>query len=425
MILRRRITFREEKSLGMRDRGIDWGAVAMATIVMLVEGYDLVIYGSTLPIMLKESSLGLTVGVAGIVGSAVFFGMLFGGLSVGTLAHHLGLRAMLTVGICCFSISMVGAALIHEPWLFCMLRFLAGWGLGAVMPTCMAMTRQSSTTRLGPLAISTVMAGIPLGGMVASLFTYVGVATMGWRGLFVVGALLGVLLLPFVAAFARRVANNSEGSSQRQARKIPQPLWIIVLVGCLATFCFLLTYYGLVTWLTQLMTELRVPLSGALQLALVLNVGGAVGSVAIGVVAMRFGSLRTLVCAGVVSVAMLVLIPSGAVSGTGLMVVVTVLGMVAPATQNLVNAIIAESVPAENRAASLGKTLGVGRVGAIAAPLLGSWLLASVPKGTGLTGGAGLVFVAFACTCLVGVGAALLFPFGARRAQAVKVESGR
>ena len=98
-----------------KGREVDWGAVAMAATVMIVEGYDLVIYGNTLPIMLKDAGLGLSVGAAGVVGSAVFVGMLLGGLSVGLLVRRLGVRNMLMLGIGCFSLAMAGAALAHQP----------------------------------------------------------------------------------------------------------------------------------------------------------------------------------------------------------------------------------------------------------------------------------------------------------------------
>lgn len=155
------------------------------------------------------------------------------------------------------------------------------------------------------------------------------------------------------------------------------------------------------------MTELRVPLEGALQLALVLNAGGVIGSLSTGFVATRLGSLRTLGCAGLICAAMLILIPSGLVSGAGLMVLVTVLGMVAPTTQNLVNALVAEIVPAQSRAASLGRTLGVGRLGAITAPLIGSWLLAHIPRGSGLQGGSRLG-LRHLCRCVSSRGGHLL-----------------
>lgn len=405
--------------MGARAREVDWVAVLLAATVMVVEGYDLVIYGNTLPIMLKDSDMGLTVSAAGVIGSAVFVGMLLGGLSVGPLVRRLGVKGMLAVGIGCFSVVMAGAALAHHPWMLGFLRLVAGWGLGAVMPACMAMTRQSTTSRSGPLAISAVMAGIPLGGIAASIFTYLGVGALGWRGLFGVGALLSVLLLPFVPLFAKRVAvHGDEAPVPRQGQLVPRPFRFVVAIGCLATFCFLLTFYGLVTWLPKLMTELRVPFEDALQLTLVLNAGGVIGSVATGFVATRLGSLKTLGCAGIVCAVMLLAIPSGLVSGVGLMVVVTILGVVAPTTQNLVNAIVAEVVPMQSRAASLGRTLGVGRLGAITAPLVGSWLLVQIPQGMGFRSGAGAVFIAFAGVCVLGVAVSLAFPRVARHTLA-------
>ena len=410
--------------MSARGRGVDWGAVTMAATVMIVEGYDLVIYGNTLPVMLKDPGMGLTVTSAGTVGSAVFVGMLLGGLSVGALVRRLGVKGMLAVGIGCFSVAMAGAALAHHPWALGLFRLMAGWGLGAVMPACMAMTRQSSTSRSGPLDISAVMAGIPLGGIVASIFTYLGVGALGWRGLFGMGALLSVLLLPFVSLFAKRVATRTDAAPTRQGEPVPRSFRFVVAIGCLATFCFLLTFYGLVTWLPKLMIELRVPLEGALQLALVLNAGGVIGSVITGYVATRLGPLRTLGAAGVVCAAMLLAIPSGLVSGIGLMVVVTVLGMVAPTTQNLVNAIVAEIVPEQSRAASLGRTLGVGRLGAITAPLIGSWLLANIPQGIGPHSGAGAVFMTFAGVCALGVVVSSLFPKMARHALTEETANG-
>ena len=170
-------------------------------------------------------------GAAGVVGSAVFVGMLLGGLSVGLLVRRLGVRNMLMLGIGCFSLAMAGAALAHQPWALGFLRLLAGWGLGAVMPACMAMTRQSATSRSGPFAISAVMAGIPLGGIAGSSFTYLGAGTLGWRGLFGVGALLGVLLLPFVSMFAERVTAHGDGAATpRQGRLAPPPFGLSLLL---------------------------------------------------------------------------------------------------------------------------------------------------------------------------------------------------
>ena len=74
-----------------RTWNADWAIIAMAFAVMSVEGYDLGILGSLLPILLNDPSLGLGTGQAGLVGSAGFVGMLVGGVLVGRLSERLGL----------------------------------------------------------------------------------------------------------------------------------------------------------------------------------------------------------------------------------------------------------------------------------------------------------------------------------------------
>ena len=133
-----------------------------------------------------------------------------------------------------------------------------------------------------------------------------------------------------------------------------------------------LSFYGLMTWLTKLMTEIRVPLDGALQLTLVLNTGAVLGSLLTGLLATRFGTLTLTVISGVTGAVCLVLLPSGLVDGAVMMFVVAVLGMVSPSAQNLVNSLVSEAVAAHWRTGVLGFTLGVGRLGAVLAPVIGS-----------------------------------------------------
>lgn len=57
---------------------VRWRVVLAAAAAMTVEGYDLGVYGSVLPLLTADRGLGLTTGAAGLVGSAVFCGMLVG-----------------------------------------------------------------------------------------------------------------------------------------------------------------------------------------------------------------------------------------------------------------------------------------------------------------------------------------------------------
>ncbi|RLP06717.1 hypothetical protein D9T14_11715 [Propionibacterium australiense] len=97
---------------------VRWRVVLAAAAAMTVEGYDLNIYGSVLPFLTADENLGMTTGAAGLVGSAVFCGMLVGGLCVGRLSARLSQVRVLRWGIVVFSAAMFGASFVaHAMWL--------------------------------------------------------------------------------------------------------------------------------------------------------------------------------------------------------------------------------------------------------------------------------------------------------------------
>ena len=337
-------------------RRIDWPPVLAAAAAMLVEGYDLGVYGNLLPFLLRDGSLGMDTRLAGVAGSAVFIGMLLGGLAAGWLSSRYGQRRALCCGILVFSAAMLCTALAHDPGLFAGTRMLAGVGLGVVMPVCMAMARSACSSSTSSLCISVVMGGIPAGGIVSSLLVWLTASHIGWRPLFVVGALIGPLLIPLLlSVFGGRwpIGPRRNPVSRETAWEVPadrrrgvpfRELLTPAIAGMAATFCFLLSFYGLMTWLTKLMTEIRVPLDGALQLTLILNTGAVLGSLLTGLLATRFGTLTLTVVSGVTGAVCLVLLPSGLVDAAVMMVTVAVLGMVSPSAQNLVNSLVSEAV---------------------------------------------------------------------------------
>ena len=78
-------------------------AVLLLCFVTIVfDGYDLVIYGSTVPSILKYQEWGLTTAQAGVIGSLALIGMLLGTMSVGVLTDRLGRRRIMLASITVF-----------------------------------------------------------------------------------------------------------------------------------------------------------------------------------------------------------------------------------------------------------------------------------------------------------------------------------
>ena len=70
-------------------------------LVIIFDGYDLVIYGVVLPVLMKEWDL--TPLQAGSLGSAALFGMMFGALIFGPLSDRIGRKKVIMITVIIFS----------------------------------------------------------------------------------------------------------------------------------------------------------------------------------------------------------------------------------------------------------------------------------------------------------------------------------
>jgi MFS family permease len=217
------------------------------------------------------------------------------------------------------------------------------------------------------------MTGYHVGAVITALLGIVLIPQLGWRSLFVVGALPALVLIPLMVrnlpeTVARRApALEAVGSLFKPGlRKATIAFWV-------ASFMGLLLVYGLNTWLPQIMRSAGYELGTALALLLTLNIGAVIGLLVAGAVADRIGIRPAAIgwfAAAVVFLALL----SIKLPGFGVYVAVLLAGFFVFSAQVLVYA-YAGRVYEENRATGIGWAAGVGRLGAISGPLLGGALL--------------------------------------------------
>ncbi|WP_168734327.1 MFS transporter [Pseudothauera nasutitermitis] len=387
-----------------------WAVVAACTLIMLAEGFDLLIYSNAIPSLLMDVSMDIDKAGAGMIGSMAFAGMLLGGLAAGKAVAALGLARVALTGFVAFSAATAAIALVNDGWQLGALRFVAGLGLGVVLPAALSLARAHVQPRHGALAISIVMSGMPLGGMLAAVVSRYIIPASGWRPLFLAGGLLGLVLIVVVAPAVVRagravMAEPAKGDWRAVFKRSSRP---VLLIGVLATLADLLTWYGISTWLTQLMREFDISFYGAMQLMFTLNTGAIAGSLLTASLAIRLGTRPVAIVAGLVAAFCLLAIASRTLPGWGLFAAIALLGMSAISAQNLVNALVADAFPACHRAAAIGVTLGIGRLGAVIAPALGGQILAAGH-------GPSWVLVAFAISALLG--ALLLLAFNRTRVR--------
>lgn len=360
--------------------------LCFATIVF--DGYDLIVYGSVIPDLLEYEPWGLTPQRVGTIGSVALAGMLVGALAVGTLTDLIGRRKVLLVCLVWFSVAMGLGAVAPSAAIFTACRFLAGLGLGGVMPTTVALTVEWAPKDRHHLFNALMFSGYSVGGILAALLAIWFLPDYGFRMLFALGALplvtvvpLAYRYLPESRDFQPRAEKPAASGAGGLRRALPMTLFtrqrlVASVLFPLASFCGLLLVYGLNTWLPKIMQKAGYPLTSALAFLVMLNVGAVIGALGGSAVADRLGPKRVTAAGFLVAAGSVLLMSRGLSVGT-LYVVVAAAGLGSVGTQILLNGYVASYYGPEHRASALGWTLGIGRLGAILGPTVGGFLLAS------------------------------------------------
>jgi MFS family permease len=289
---------------------------------------------------------------------------------------------MMLITVTSFSVLTLLCAFATGPVMFGVLRFLAGLGLGGVLPVALAMVNEFARVGKGGSATTTMMTGYHVGAVVTALLGILVIPSFGWRAMFVIGALPALVLVPLIAA---RLPESLTGDAVAETAEVTgtrNPVAALFRGGYLrATLAFwvtsfmgLLLVYGLNTWLPEIMRSAGYELGAALALLLVLNVGAVVGLLVAGRVADRMG-LRKAVIGWFTAAAVFLALLSIRLPGIGVYVSVLLAGVFVFSSQVLVYAAISRHYPAAVRATALGAASGIGRLGAITGPLIGGALL--------------------------------------------------
>jgi AAHS family benzoate transporter-like MFS transporter len=403
---------------------------ALCWLIVVFDGYDLIVYGTVLPRLLHEPGWHLTKSQAGLLGSLAFLGMLLGALTAGIVADRLGRRRTILVCTAWFSVFTALCAIAASPEQFGAFRLLAGLGLGGLVPSANALAAEFVGSRNRAVVATLMMSGVPIGGSIAALIGIDVLPRFGWRVMFV-GALVAdavvvplcLWLLPESPAWLRSQQRMAEAERvERQYGMQPgtTPTERVAAPGhrirtlftaryaratalfTIATVATLFAWYGLATWLPQLMRESGFDLGSALTFLLALNLGAVAGSFVTAWAGTRIGPVRTAtLAASTAALGLFVLLshPSSVIAYGALVLA----GVGTHGTQCLIIAAVANHYPVHLRGSALGITLGVGRIGAVAAPQVGGWLLAA---GLGVDAN----FLAFAIGAAVAGGLLLLFP---------------
>lgn len=381
-----------------------WMVMSWCALLLIFDGYDLFIYGVVLPVLMKEWNL--TPLEAGALGSYALFGMMFGALVFGSLADRIGRKKGIALCFVLFSSFTVLNGLADTPTEFGLCRFVAGLGIGGLMPNVVALMNEYAPKRLRSTLVAVMFSGYSLGGMLSAGVGIYMLPRFGWEAMFF-AALLPLLLLPLILwylpesvgfllrqgrvdkarAILQRidpqagigehdtlVLNDEKAQGTPVLELFREGRGLRTLMIWVAFFCCLLMVYALSSWLPKLMANAGYSLGSSLSFLLALNFGGMFGAIAGGWLGDRYNLPKVVVAFFVVAALSISLL--GFKSPTPVLyLLICIAGATTIGTQILLYATAAQFYGLAFRSTGLGWASGIGRNGAIVGPLLGGALL--------------------------------------------------
>jgi AAHS family benzoate transporter-like MFS transporter len=413
-------------SRSARGRRLALLVVALCWLAVLFDGLDMFVYGSVLPHMLETKALGITPGQAGDLGSYATFGMLVGALTAGTVADRIGRKKLMVGCVTLFSLASGICALSGSVAVFGLGRTLAGVGLGGLLATAISMVSDYARGGRAALTVGALMTAHHGGGILSAYVAKWLVEPHGWRSAFWVCVLpllfvpVLVKVMPESLSFLVAKGRTEEARSLAGRFEIELPAatapkapatdavqglfrggeWLQTLLYWLASFGGLLLVYGVATWLPTLMRGEGYNLGSALTFVVLFNLGGIVGMLIAGRASDRFGAPRiSAIWFALTAAGVLLLSVRTPLGLTFLVVFLT--GVFLNSAQTMIYATVSIRSTPDNRATAVGWTSGMGRFGAVFGPWLGGQLLTAGEGDWGFTafalaGVSSMVFIGIA-----------------------------
>ena len=339
-------------------------ALAASVIGYAMDGFDLLILGFILRAI--SADLGLTPPQAGSLVTWTLIGAVVGGILFGILADYYGRVRVLTWTILLFALFTGLCAFAQGYWDLLDYRTIAGLGLGGEFGIGMALVAETWPAKLRARACSYVALGWQAGVLMAALVTPILLPMIGWRGIFVVG------LIPGLVAFAVRwyVGEPKLFLERAATARSVIPLKLLVKdaettrrsLGMLI-LCAVQNfgYYGLMIWLpSYLSTRFGYTLTQSALWTAVTVLGMAFGIWAFGIYADKVGR-RPALFTFQAGAAIMVLVYSQLSDPTALLIGGAVMGIFVNGMLGGYGALLAELYPTEVRATAQNVLFNLGR----------------------------------------------------------------
>src|SRR5580700_5553804 len=381
-----------------------WLAVLVTVGLNAMDGFDVLSISFASPGIAKD--WGLAKDTLGWVLSMELVGMALGSVLLGGVADKIGRRPTILGCLVAMSVGMFGASLAGGVPTLLAWRLLTGFGIGGMLASINAAAAELSSERRRSLAVSLMVIGYPLGGIIGGMVVQRLLSGGTWHDVFIFGGWVTAAFIPIVwfllpesVAFLDRrrkpgalqainriltrfghepmaaLTPDTVESARRSVTDIFKPgLIVATLLITVGYFAHVTSFYFIIKWVPQLVVDMGFAPKAAAGVLTWANVGGATGVVLFGLIATRVG-LKALTLATLLgSSAMIVWFGRGSQTLASLSSTVAIAGLFTNSAIGGYYLLFARVFPTHVRATGTGFAIGVGRGGAALAPVIAGYL---------------------------------------------------
>ncbi|TLY83837.1 MAG: MFS transporter [Gammaproteobacteria bacterium] len=381
-----------------------WVAVLVTLGLNAMDGFDVLSISFASPGIARD--WGIDKATLGWVLSMELLGMALGSLLLGGVADKVGRRPTILGCLAAMAIGMSGAGHAQGVAGLLVWRLLTGLGIGGTLAAINAAAAEVSNRRWRNFAMALMVIGYPLGGIVGGMFVQRLLATATWHEVFLYGAwatsgFLPIvwLLVPESVAFLDRrrppralerinrilmrfghppVSVLSEASPGAERRSIadlfkPGLLTTTVLIT-FVYFAHITSFYFIIKWVPKIVVDMGFEPRAAAGVLIWANVGGAVGGAIFGLIATRLGLKALTLCVLLATSVMIVWFGHGSADLATLKTTLAITGLFTNSAIAGLYLLFAQVFPTHVRATGTGFAIGVGRGGAVLAPVAAGYL---------------------------------------------------
>ena len=398
-----RLSSTEATLENQRLGGLQIRVAALCALVQVCDGYDVNAIGVSVPSLTHAWNLPGPAFTWAFTWSSI--GIMVGALSAGPVGDRVGRKPLLLASLTIFGLASLLTAFAGSLSMLNILRFFTGIGIGGAFPGAATLTGDYAPRRFRATMIMASFTGAPIGGFLCGQLAGVLLPNFGWPSIFLVGGVVPLLMVialavwlpesprflaakgslsPRETALLQRL-DIRPGQAAAESLDLAQGNPIKMLFGegyALQTvllwvifFCSLMNLFLFVYWLPEVLHLTGMTPAEAARTTSFRELGAILAVVYLGLLIDRFGPQRALAwhyAAGIVFIGAIALL---AMPYLLLAIVIFFSGMTIIGSQTGANAACGKLYPARMRTSGLGWALGIGRLGGIAAPVLGGYLL--------------------------------------------------